>query len=96
MAENVLHKLIWNGKYEEVEKLLKSPKGPELARQKDEKGDLPLHLVATIAPMYSSVDSLWSTTSQTQVTEMQQRLDNEKQQNQTRNTENATLQVFRV
>jgi hypothetical protein len=61
MAENVLHKLIWNGKYEEVEKLLKSPKGPELARQKDEKGDLPLHLVATIAPMYSSVDSLWST-----------------------------------
>jgi hypothetical protein len=51
MADNVLHQLILNGKFEELEeaeRLLKSPKGPELARQKDKNGYLPLHCVAML------------------------------------------------
>ena len=48
MAENVLHQLGRDANVEEVVRLLKSPKGPELARQKDEKGNLPLHVAAAI------------------------------------------------
>jgi hypothetical protein len=53
MAENVvqqliIHELIRYREFEEIERLLKSPKGPELARQKDEDGNLPLHHVAAI------------------------------------------------
>jgi hypothetical protein len=57
MAENdiVLHKLISCRSFEEVERLLKSPKGPELAQQKDENGNLPLHCVA-IACRIASTD----------------------------------------
>ncbi len=54
MAENVLHELFGDWNVEAIEKLQKSPGGPELARQKDEKGNLPLHLVAAIAPFQSS------------------------------------------
>jgi hypothetical protein len=63
MAENVvhqliIHELILEGNFEEIERLLKSPKGPELARQKDQYGDLPLHHVAAIN---SSNSFFWST-----------------------------------
>jgi hypothetical protein len=54
----IIHELILEGNFEEIERLLKSPKGPELARQKDEEGNLPLHYVAAIQ---SSNLLSWST-----------------------------------
>jgi hypothetical protein len=59
MAENVVHQLIMDRNVEEVTRLLKSPKGPELARQKDEEGNLPLHHVAALS--YPKRSLFWST-----------------------------------
>jgi ankyrin repeat protein len=58
MVENAgLHQMIRDLKLEEARGLLKSPKGPELARQRDENGNLPLH-VAIIACTIATIDLL--------------------------------------
>jgi predicted transcriptional regulator len=59
MAKNVVHQLIKDENFEEIEGLLKSPKGPELARRKDDEGNLPLHHIAAIAYPIGSL--FWST-----------------------------------